>query len=91
MDKREDEIYEPVTTQEQHPTAAGEVELKIRRAGGELSAFWRTPGGQWKEVGKYNSAYPETVRVGLIGCNTAADITAEFVSLKLSPAAKPTQ
>lgn len=88
FDKREDEIYEPVATQEKFPTDAKAVELKIRRAGKEFTAFWRLPGDDWKEVGKYPSSYPETVQVGLIGCNTAQEIALEFAYIRLSPTKK---
>jgi regulation of enolase protein 1 (concanavalin A-like superfamily) len=88
FDMREDEVYEPVASPEKFPTIASVVELKIRRAGKEFTAFWREPGGEWKEVGKYPSSYPETVRVGLIACNTAAEIPVEFAYIKLTPIAK---
>ena len=88
FDKREDEIYEAIATPDKFPTEAKEVELKIRRLGKEFTAFWRTPDGVWKEVGKYASSYPETVQVGIIGCNTAQEITAEFAYIKLSPLTK---
>jgi regulation of enolase protein 1 (concanavalin A-like superfamily) len=88
FDKREDEIYEPVATQEQFPTDAKTVELKMRRVGKEFTAFWRLPGNEWTEVGKYNSSYPETVQVGLIACNTAAELPLEFSYIKLAPPAK---
>src|SRR5215204_206662 len=88
FDKREDEVYEPITTPESFPTDAKTVELKIRRAGREFTAFWRLPDGVWKEVGKYTSSYPETVQVGLIACNTAREIPVEFAYIKLSPTVK---
>jgi regulation of enolase protein 1 (concanavalin A-like superfamily)/outer membrane murein-binding lipoprotein Lpp len=88
LDMREDEAYEPIATPEKFPTSAKEVELKIRRAGREFTAFWRLPDGDWKEVGKYRSSYPETVQVGLIACNTAEEIPVEFSYIKLSPVAK---
>ena len=88
FDKREDEIYEPVATQEQFPTDAKTVELKMRRVGNEFTAFWRLPDGVWKEVGKYNSSYPETVQVGLIACNTAQELPLEFAYIKLAPPPK---
>ncbi len=88
FDKREDEIYEAVATQEQFPTDAKTVELKMRRVGNEFTAFWRLPAGVWNEVGKYNSSYPETVQVGLIACNTAQEIPLEFAYIKLAPPAK---
>ncbi len=88
FDKREDEVYEPVATQEKFPTEAKTVELKMRRVGKEFTAFWREAGGEWKEVGKYSSSYPETVQVGLIACNTAAELPLEFAYIKLAPPAK---
>jgi beta-xylosidase len=88
FDKREDEIYEPIATQDKFPTDAKKVELKIRRAGKEFTAFWRLPDGDWMEVGKYSSGYPETVQVGLIACNTAQEIPVEFAYVRLSPVRK---
>lgn len=88
FDKREDEVYEPIATQEKFPTDAKTVELKMRRVGKEFTAFWRVPAGEWKEVGKYSSSYPETVQVGLIACNTAQEIPLEFAYIKLAPPAK---
>jgi regulation of enolase protein 1 (concanavalin A-like superfamily) len=88
FDVREDEAFEPIATQEKFPTDADLVELKMRRVGKEFTAFWRIPGGEWKEVGKYSSGYPETVQVGLIACNTAEEIPVEFSYIKLSPLAK---
>jgi beta-xylosidase len=89
FDKREDEIYEPVATQDEFPTRAVEVELKFSRAGKVFTAFWRETGKtEWIEVGKVIDSYPEVVQVGLIGVNTADEITAEFAYIKLLPAAK---
>jgi regulation of enolase protein 1 (concanavalin A-like superfamily) len=85
FDKREDEVYEPIATPESFPTDAKTVELKLRRTGREFTAFWRLPDGEWKQVGKYPSSYPETVQVGLIACNTAEEIPVEFSYIKLSP------
>jgi len=88
FDKREDEVYEPIATPEKFPTEAKTVELKMRRVRNEFTGFWRETGGEWKEVGKYSSSYPETVRVGLIACNTAREIPLEFAYIKLVPIAK---
>ena len=88
FDKREDEVYEPIATPEKFPTEAKTVELKMRRVGKEFTAFWRETGGEWREVGKYSSSYPETVQVGLIACNTAQEIPLEFAYIKLAPPAK---
>ena len=84
FDLREDEIYEPLATPERFPTTARTVELRISRTGRKLTAFWREPGGDWKEVGSYNSNYPETIEVGLIACNTAAPVTVEFTDFRLA-------
>jgi beta-xylosidase len=79
FDSREDEIYEPVATPDNFPTIADEVELKIRRVGNTFTAFWREVGkNKWIEVGKVTANYPETVQIGLIGINTADEITVEF-------------
>jgi hypothetical protein len=42
-------------------------------------------GGEWREVAKTTTSYPATVRVGLIVCNTADPIDAEFSYIKLGP------
>lgn len=89
FDKREDEIYEPVVTQEKFPTSAGEVELKFRRAGKDFTTFWRETGKtEWVEVGKVSMNYPETLQIGLIGVNTGDEITAEFAYIKILPIGK---
>jgi regulation of enolase protein 1 (concanavalin A-like superfamily) len=88
LDKREDEVYEPIATPDKFPTDAKEVDLKIRRTGREFTAFWRLPDGEWKEVGKYSTSYPETVQVGLIACNTAEEIPVEFAYINLTPLVK---
>ena len=89
FDKREDETYEPVAMQDKFPTTAREVDLKFRRVGKEFTAFWREAGKiDWLEVGKVTNNYPETVQIGLIGVSMADEITAEFIYIKLQPAAK---
>lgn len=89
FDRREEEIYEPIAAPDKFPTAAREVELKIRRHGKEFSGFWRAAGKtEWTEVGKIATGYPETVQIGVIGVNTAREITAEFAYVRIAPAAK---
>jgi hypothetical protein len=89
FDKREDEIYEPIATQEKFPTSAGEVELKFRRKGKNFTAFWREANAtEWEVVGEVSNNYPETVQIGLIGVNTADEITAEFTFIKILPLVK---
>ncbi|MBS1796456.1 MAG: DUF1349 domain-containing protein [Acidobacteria bacterium] len=85
LDIREDEAYEPLATPEKFPTDAPTVELRLRRIGREFTAFWRPPGGEWKEVARYAPNYPETVQVGLIACNTAGPLPVEFGYIKLAP------
>ena len=89
FDKREDETYEPIVTQEKFPTSAGEVELKFRRVGKDFTAFWREAGKtEWIEVSKVSTNYPETVQIGLIGVNTSDEITAEIAYIKILPVGK---
>ena len=89
MDVRTGDNYQALTTPDQVPTDASEVELKLIRSGQVLIAFWRlNEESEWKEVGEFTSDYPESVRVGLIGVNTAEEITAEFDHIKLQPAVK---
>ena len=83
------EGYEAISTPEKFPTEAKSVELKIIRKGKMFQAFWREDeNGEWKQVGEYASDYPDTVKIGLIGVNTAQEITAEFAYIKLAPVGK---
>jgi regulation of enolase protein 1 (concanavalin A-like superfamily) len=84
FDKRENDGYEAVSGTSNTPTEIPEVELKIRRNGKEFAAFWREPNKDWKEIGKTRLDYPNNLDVGLIICNTAEEITAEFSNLKLA-------
>lgn len=89
LDRRNNQGYDALATPEKFPTEAGEVELKFVRKGKNFQAFWReNEDGEWKLVGEYASDYPETVKIGLIGVNTAEEITAEFAYIKLVPIAK---
>ncbi|QYO65822.1 DUF1349 domain-containing protein [Leptolyngbya sp. 7M] len=88
LDSRKGDEYIPISTPDRAETDADEVDLKIVRMGKKFIAFWRlNEESEWKEVGEFDSAYPETVRVGLIGVNTADEITAEFSNVKLLPIA----
>ena len=89
LDRRNNQGYDAIATPEKIPTEATEVELKFVRKGKNFQAFWReNEDGEWKLVGEYASDYPETVKIGLIGVNTAEEITAEFAYIKLVPIAK---
>lgn len=89
FDRAEDENYEPVATPAEVATAAGVVELRLRREGKNVIAFWREPGNRpWIEVGRVTNTYPETVTVGLIGVSTGGEITAVFERIRLAPMSK---
>lgn len=85
FDLRSDEAYEPLATPDQFSTEAQTVELRLVRKGAEFTGFWREPGGQWREVATTKTSYPATLRVGLIACNTADPIEAEFSYIRLGP------
>lgn len=86
LDRSEKGSYDAITTPDKFPTEAKQVDLKIVRKGKDFKAFWReNEDGEWKLVGEYSADYPETVKIGLIGVNTAAEITAEFAYIKLAP------
>ncbi len=90
FDRAEDESYDGVATPEKFPTNSAAVDLKLRREGRIVTAFWREAGkSDWIEVGRVANTYPETVVVGLIGVNTDQEITAEFSYIKLAPIKKP--
>jgi len=78
--------YKPITTPDQAVTAAKTVDLKLIRMGKKFIAFWRLDEeSEWKEVGEFDSDYPDTVQVGIIACNTAAEIPVEFSYIRLAP------
>lgn len=86
LDARSGDEYEPITTPDQVETEAKTVDLKIIRMGKKFIAFWRLDeNGEWKEVGEFDSDFPDTVQVGIIACNTGAEIPVEFSYIKLAP------
>lgn len=88
LDVRTTTDYKPITTPDQAATEAKMVDLKILRMGKKFIAFWRLDDeSEWREVGEFDSDYPDTVQVGIIACNTGADIPVEFSYIKLAPAA----
>ncbi len=90
LDVRNRSDYRPLVTPDDIPTELGEVELKIVRAGTVFTAYWReNEDSSWREAGEYESDFPETVLAGLVACNTAREVTAEFGYIRLSPQAKP--
>ena len=89
LDVRNRDDYLPLVTPDDIQTELDEVELKIVRAGKVFSAYWReNEDSSWREVGQYESDFPNTVLAGLVACNTAREITAEFGYIRLSPLPK---
>lgn len=86
LDSRKRDQYESLTTPGEVPTTAKDVELKIVRRGNVFTAFWRADeNAEWREVEEFTSDFPETVQAGIIGCNTATEIDAEFSRIRLLP------
>ncbi|MBK7706283.1 MAG: DUF1349 domain-containing protein [Acidobacteria bacterium] len=84
--RAEDESFDELAAPANSSTNAAEVDLKLKRRGKLITAFWRPAGkSDWIEVGQVSNSYPETVVVGLIGVNTGEEITAEFAYVKLLP------
>jgi len=87
FDRRKNDEYLTIATPGENPTGAKAAELRILRIGNIFTAFWREDENtEWKELGEVESDYLETIQVGLIACNTATPITAEFAYIKLAPA-----
>ena len=89
IDVRKADEYKPIVTPDDIQTDADEVELKIVRSGKIFTAYWRlNEDSEWREAGEFESDYPETVLAGLVACNTAREVTAEFAYIRLLPAVK---
>ena len=86
FDARTKDEYKAITTPDQAVTAAKTVDLKLIRIGKKFIAFWRLDEeSEWKEVGEFDSDYPDTVQVGIIACNTGDNIPVEFSYIRLAP------
>ncbi|MGB2751928.1 MAG: DUF1349 domain-containing protein [Pyrinomonadaceae bacterium] len=89
FDVRTGDEYKPLVTPDAIQTDADEVELKIVRSGRVFTAYWRVDEeSEWREAGEYESTFPDTILAGLVVCNTAREITAEFGYIRLLPAVK---
>ena len=89
IDVRKADEYKPIVTPDDIQTDADEVELKIVRSGKIFTAYWRlNEDSEWREAGEFESDYPETILAGLVACNTAREVTAEFAYIRLLPAVK---
>lgn len=90
LDVRKNGEQAPIVTPNDLPTEAEEVELKIVRVGTLLTAYWRIDEeSEWREVGEVATDYPDSVLAGLVACNTAREVVAEFEYIRLLPMAKP--
>ena len=89
IDVRTPDEYKPIITPNDIQTEAEQVDLKIVRTGKLFTAYWRIDEeSEWREAGEYKSDYPATILAGLIACNTAREVTAEFAYIRLLPAVK---
>jgi beta-xylosidase len=78
--------YRPVVTPGEIQTEAAEVDLKMIRSGSVFLAYWReSEDGEWREAGEFETNYPDTILAGVLGVNTAREVTAEFVYIRLLP------
>ncbi len=81
--------YRAIVTPGDIKTEAGEVDLKLVRVGKLFTAYWRLDEeSEWREVGEYQSDYPETILAGVVACNTAREVTTEFAYIRLLSAPK---
>jgi regulation of enolase protein 1 (concanavalin A-like superfamily) len=87
IDVRRQDEYKPLVTPDDIQTDAGQVDLKVVRRGKLFIAYWRIDEeSEWREAGEFESDYADTVLAGLITCNTAREVTAEFAYIRLLPA-----
>lgn len=86
IDVRDRQEYKPLLTPDDLPSELPEIDLKIVRSRATFTAYWReNEEGSWREAGQYESDFPATVQAGLIACNTAREIFAEFAYIRLTP------
>lgn len=86
IDVRTATEYKALVTPDAIQTELTEVDLKIVRTGRKFVAYWREDeDSSWREAGEYESDYPETIFAGVVGCNTAREVTAEFAYIRLLP------
>jgi regulation of enolase protein 1 (concanavalin A-like superfamily) len=66
-----------------------ELDLKLVRMGRSISAYWRVDAeAEWREAANFELNLPETVLTGIVACNTAREVVAEFQYIRLLPAPK---
>jgi len=86
IDVRKGNEFTPLVTTANSHTEAPEVDLKMVRTGRVFRAYWRVDEeNEWREAGEFQSDYADTVLAGVIACNTAREIVAEFAYIRLLP------
>ncbi|MEP6788287.1 MAG: DUF1349 domain-containing protein [Acidobacteriota bacterium] len=89
LDTRKGTEFAPIATTASIATESESVDLKVVRMGKVFTAYWReNENAEWRLAGDYESEYPETIQIGLVACNTAREVVAEFGYIRLLPAAK---
>lgn len=89
FDIRDPQGFRPIVKPGEIQTGAKTVGLKIVRKGQQFTAYWRLDDNtEWEKAGEILSDYPDTVLIGLVACNTAEEITAEFAYIRLLPVEK---
>ncbi|HVF46860.1 MAG TPA: DUF1349 domain-containing protein [Pyrinomonadaceae bacterium] len=87
LDARTPGGYFPIVTPGEIQTSAPSVDLRIVRHGRMFTAYWRfDEESEWREAGVFESDYPQTIMAGLVAANTAREVVAEFIYIKLLPA-----
>lgn len=86
FDVRRGEQFTPIAEPGEIQTSADRVDLKVIRHGRVFIAYWRIDeNSEWREVGEFESDYPETIYAGVVAVNTAREVTADFEYIKLLP------
>ena len=86
LDVREIGGYRSIVSPREIQTDSAETELRVVRRGQVFIAYWRSDeNDRWQLAGEFISDYPETILAGLVACNTAEEITADFAYIRLSP------
>ena len=66
-----------------------ELDLKLVRMGRNISAYWRADAeNEWREAANFDLNLPDTVLTGIVACNTAREVVAEFQYIRLLPTPK---
>lgn len=86
LDIRKGTDYASLASPIDTPTTSTEVDVKITRRLNVFSAFWREDeNSEWRLIEDVSTDYGDTVLAGVVGCNTADAVTAEFDGIRLSP------